>query len=335
MARGRPTIYTIAERAGVSISTVSLAINHPQRVAPNTRRRIAEVAAELGYRPDTPSGERRGGRRGGVGVAGPFTSVASYARRLNGILTELRGTGIDVTVYDLPSAERVDAPLLDTLPIRPGVDGIIVLGIPLSAEGAARLSAWGPPVVLIDVANSEVGGVRVDDLAGGELVGSHLAALGHRRVAFVHPPQRSFSYVSAGMLRHDGLVRALGRADGPTAVVPVEVTDPDPAAIAEQVLAVPGVTAAFAHTDLIAGRLRAGLIARGIGVPDQFSVVGYDDGELAETLGLTTVRQPLEETGRAGARMLLDLMDQGACESESIILDPELVERATTAPAPA
>lgn len=330
----RATIYTIAERAGVSISTVSLAINHPQRVSEATRKKIVEVARSLGYRPDGAWRARTGARPVGIAVAAPFTSYLSYSRRLSGILARLRDTGIDVMVYDLESASAAEAPLLDALPIRAGVDGIIVMGVPLSREGGAKLADWGPPLVLLDASEPRTPSVLIDDREGGRLVGAHLLELGHKRVAFVHDPQRSLDYVSAGMERAGGLLGVYEKAGLNDAVIAIEApTATDASADASLAAAViaSGATAVFASHDELASRTRAALVAQGARVPEDVSLVGYDDGPLAQGLGLTTVRQPFEESGKAAAELLLGLMTGAGGEVTKVSLGVELVVRASTA----
>ena len=326
----RATIYTIAERAGVSISTVSLAINHPHRVSESTRKRIVEVATSLGYRPDGAWRARTGARPVGIAVAAPFSSYASYSRRLTGVLDRLRTTGIDVMVYDLESAASAEAPLLDSLPIRAGIDGIIVMGVPLSRDGGARLADWGPPVVLLDARDQQSPTVLIDDERGGELVGAHLAELGHRRVAFVHEPQRSFDYVSAGMLRLRGIRSAFAALGFDDAVVEVET----PAASGDLALGravqETGVTAVFANHDDLASRIRLELGDLGLSVPDDLSLVGFDDGPLAQATRLTTVRQPFEESGRAAVELLLGLMSGSGSSVTSVGLGVELIVRDST-----
>lgn len=328
----RATIYTIAEQAGVSISTVSLAINHPHRVSDETRRRIVGIARSLGYRPEGAYRARTGARPVAVAVAAPFTSYASYARRLTGILDRLRDTGIDVMVYDLPSAAAATAPLLDALPIRAGIDGIIVMGVPLSREGGTRLADWGPPLVTLDARDQLNPAVLIDDRHGGRLVGEHLAALGHERVVFVHEPQLSFDYVSAGMLRLDGFRAALEGAGVTRDVEAIEVAaGVDGPALAD-LISGSGATAVFATHDELAGRVRRAALGAGMSVPGDLSVVGFDDGPLAEAVGLTTVRQPFEESGRAAAELLLGLMTGAPSRVTSVGLGVELVVRESSGP---
>ncbi len=202
---GRVTIYDVAERAGVSISTVSLAVSAPHRVRPETRERIVAAATALGYR--MAQGRRVGAAR--IAVAAPFTTYPSYLRRLSGMLRRARDAAVDIIPYDLDSAAAADEPLLDVLPTRTDATGLVVMGVPLG--GAARRARQGGahPGRLRRrgadaVGRGRSGRPRRRSRRCGAQIGRHLAELGHRRVLFVHEPQRSPAYVSAGMLRIDG-----------------------------------------------------------------------------------------------------------------------------------
>ena len=350
----RASIYAVAERAGVSISTVSLAINHPERVSTATRARIIEAARELGYRPLSQDGQTRGGHVAGVLVAAPFSAHPSFARRLNGIVGHLQGTGADVMVHDLPAAEAADEPLLSALPVRANVDGVIVMGVPLAEGISEKLRSWGPPLVAVDTQFGANPTVLIDDHAGAKALAEHFVGLGHRRIAYVHPHQQSLNYVSAGMDRMTGLASAL---DVPPITVEhvrellatqesprrfgdltlLEVDRDDPAsfdAAAAFFRENPDVTAAFAHHDELAAMLLSALGAHGVRVPEDVSLAGYDDGTLAQALGLTTVSQPFEESGRVAAELLQGMLGALRSVTQRIMLQPELVIRSTTGQSP-
>ena len=319
---GRVTIYDVAERAGVSISTVSLAVSAPHRVRPDTRERIVAAATALGYR--MTAGRRVGAAR--IAVAAPFTTYPSYLRRLSGMLRRARDAAVDIIPYDLDSAAASDEPLLDVLPTRTDVSGLVVMGVPLGGAARRASRAARIPVVYVDVVPSraDVGGpvVLVDDRDGGAQIGRHLAGLGHRRVLFVHEPQRSPSYVSAGMLRIEGLSPHLGVASLPLA---------EPGAVDERVLRAASdadATAIVANHDQFAAAVLTALRARPDTAP--LSVVGYDDGELASGLGLTTVRQPFEESGRTALELVLGLVSGASSSRETTRLAPSLIVRSST-----
>lgn len=347
---GETTIYDVAQRAGVSISTVSLVLNQPHRVRPATRSRVVEAAGELGYRPSS-FGERARSRQNRIMVIAPFGAHPSYRARLVGVLDAAAAAGVEVVVHNAESAITLAAPLLDALPIRGDVGGVIVMGLPLSESGAALLSDWGPPIVLLDSIGDAFSSVTNDDEVSGYQVGRHLIERGHRRIAFLHERQRSHVFLSAGHLRLAGLNRALAASAGAAAgasadasadagndagntAVHIEVesgTVADGRAAAARVLAAePEITAVFANHDRLAAGLLAGLRAAGRRVPEDLAVVGFDDGDLAEALELTTVRQRLAESGNSAAELLLARMDNPSAAVTRTRITAELIVRATS-----
>lgn len=326
----KATIYAVAKRAGVSISTVSLAINHPQRVNEATRRSVIAAATELGYRGGAAaSGAQR------IAVAAPFSSYASYYRRLSGIMERAAMDSVEIVVHDLPSAAGSDSPVLDALPMRAGIDGIVVMGVPLSPAALESKALPGPPVVLVDVpdgAQRRLGlpSVLIDDERGGELIARHLAELGHERVVFLHEPQRSEEYVSAGMLRARGLGHLLSVSEAVADVASTDLVEAVGAALERAFQVDPEATAVVANHDELAAAAHRAFRVTGAHLPVGRSLVGYDDGPLASALDLTTVRQPFEESGYAALDLLLGRLSGEHARVSSVQLAPDLVLRGTT-----
>ncbi|MFS0894232.1 LacI family DNA-binding transcriptional regulator [Microbacterium sp. 179-I 3D3 NHS] len=326
--QSKVTIYSVAERAGVSISTVSLAVNAPHRVSESTRARVTAAAGALGYRLGAPAGRDTAGTR--ITVAAPFSTYSTYFRRFAGMLSRARDTAVELTAHDLDSAASASAPLLDALPARRGVDGLIVMGVPLgtAATRASRESAL--PLVLIDVRRARPVGheapvVLVDDKEGGRLVGEHLRERGHRRVVYLGEPQLSQDYISAGMLRMEGLSEFVefDRVTCPLGA--------DPTRALKAALSAPDApTAIVANHDELASRAWRSVTSLGLSVPDDVAIVGFDDGPLADGLGLTTVRQPFEESGRAALELVLGLTAGTSAPVRRIDLVPSLVVRGST-----
>ncbi|GAA3670942.1 LacI family DNA-binding transcriptional regulator [Microbacterium marinilacus] len=324
----RVTIYDVAERAGVSISTVSLAVNSPHRVRESTRAQVLAAAGALGYRTEQAPPQRRAGTR--IAVAAPFSSYPTYLRRLTGMLTRTRNTAIEIVAHDLESAARSVAPLLDALPARRGMDGLIVMGVPLSGAALRASRESRLPVVLIDVRgadrpSSAPSAVLVDDLAGGRAIGRHLCERGHRRAIFLHEPQMSGDYLSAAMVRVAGIQEFVDVVD---TVCPPSAAPGDVASAALR--AHPSATAVVAHHDGLAARVWQHFRASGRSREEGVALVGYDDGTVAETIGLTTVRQPFEESGAAALRLMIDEIAVGGGTPQTVTLEPELIIRAST-----
>jgi LacI family transcriptional regulator len=328
------TIYDVAKQAGVSISTVSLAINHPERVRPATRERIHAAADALGFVPWEQAVARAKRGVGRVAVVAPFSHYPSYLQRLVGVLAEVGATGTQVLVYDHEDMAALESPLLSSLPIRGHVDGLIVMGIPL-AESVARRLADRLPTVLVDAEHPDFPCVTVDYWAAGAEVGHHLAGLGHERVATVMGSAVTIMEDSPGWQRLEGFRSAFAERAASAVVVDRPKGGGDeawdllfPAGLDDPARP----TAVFAEWDLLALRVLATARRRGVSVPEDLSVVGFDDGPVAQALGLTTVTQPMEQTGVVGMRLLGDLMQGRAVASVRLPL--ELAPRSTTGPAP-
>jgi DNA-binding LacI/PurR family transcriptional regulator len=332
--RGRVTIYDVAAKAGVSISTVSLALNSPDRVSERTRERVLGAADALGFVPKSEAVTRARRALGRIGVVAPFTSYPSFGRRLNGVLAAVRDQSIEVAVFDEESAATSHSPLLASLPLTHRLDGLIVMALPIEQSTVDRLISSELPTVLVDASDSRFDSIHTDDRAGGRIAAEHLVERGHGRFAFLGEMQRSHLYVSPSEQRLEGFREGL-RAHGfscPDAAVRHTTHGGRPAheqarqliASSDQPLAV------FAHDDTLAAAvLRA---ARDLGrqVPDDVAVVGYDDGELAEALDLTTVRQPLEESGRAAANLVIDRLGSPNRSTRDVYLRVSLVVRGST-----
>jgi DNA-binding LacI/PurR family transcriptional regulator len=320
------TIRDVAVEAGVSISTVSLALNSPERVGDVTRRRILAAVDALGFVPKAEAVARARRGVGRIGVLAPYSSYPSVARRLTGVLRAVGSRPVEVVVFDQPSAARSTSPLLGSLPVTGRLDGLIVVSLPLDDATAERLLRLA--TVLVDVRHPGFDSVHTDDSAGGRLVASHLLARGHRRFAFLGEAQESDLYVSPSQRRLAGFRAALGSY--PLEVRPARHGVVSAVAAARELLAgADRPTAVFAANDTLAAGVMRAAHSLGLAVPEDLAVVGFDDGELAEALDLTTVRQPLEESGRAAAELLLQRLD-GPGAPRSIALGLELIARGSS-----
>jgi DNA-binding LacI/PurR family transcriptional regulator len=325
------TIYDVAAHAGVSISTVSQTLNRPGRVNAKTRERVLQAIEELEYMPKAAavSHARRGVGR--IGVLAPFTSYDSFRRRLMGVLSESDGSNRDVVVYDHESAAASVSPLLRTLPVSGRLDGLLIMGLPLDDALADHLLARRLPTVLVDSSRPEFSTVNVDDDEGGAVLARHLLARGHTSFAFVQEPQESNAFLSQGQRRNRGFAQALTESGIDPDAVHTVLTNNDISAsrrALHEVLALrPRPTAIFAHHDVLAAGLVVECRRQGVRVPDDLAVVGFDDGSVAEAAALTTVRQPFEESGRIGARLLSDLISGAPIGVQRIVLGLELVVR--------
>jgi len=219
---------------------------------------------------------------------------------------------------------------------------VIVFSLAPTAEEETDFLAAGMPLVLVDASSSRLPCVVVDDLAGGEMSARHLIELGHRRIGFVgdeYPNRFGFGFHN---LREQGYVRALehaGLESGPHLIATGLFGREEARQSALRLLRLPDPpTAIVAGSDTQAMGVLAAARELGLDVPRQLSVVGYDDIEIAGYLGLTTINQSLYESGREGARLLLDSLEAvGGSPPVPVrrLLPLRLSLRHTTAPPPA
>jgi DNA-binding LacI/PurR family transcriptional regulator len=239
-------------------------------------------------------------------------------------------------VFDLESQDR-QRRAFELFDRGDRADGLLVVSTLPPESEVQRIQAAGIPCVLIDAVHSCFPSIAVDDVAGGEIATRHLLELGHRRVALIGDPPPEFRF-DWSRDRTRGYQLALAAAG-------IEVRDeyvregtrlPQVArAIAAELLSLPErPTAVFAASDTQAIGVLEAARALGIDVPGDLSVIGFDDIEVAAYVGLTTVRQPLVESGRRGAKVLLDVLARRAVEPLRELLPLDLVVRSTTGPAP-
>lgn len=326
----RTTIYQVAERAGVSISTVSNVLNRPDRVSAATRQRVLAAADELGFVPKSEAVSRARPGVGRIGVMAPFTAYSSYLRRLAGVLEVAAEVDIDVVVFTHESAAMAMSPVLASMPVQGRLDGLIVMGLEIERGIAQRLRERGLPTVAVDAESELFSRVATDDEEGGRLAARHLVGKGHARIGYLLERQVS-DYQSQAIKRLAG-VRKVVEAD-PGGDVLVEVSDNSADAartVAGTLLDRPDrPTAIMAHHDGLAVGVLSAARERGLRVPQDVAVMGFDDGDAAMAADLTTVRQPFEESGSAALRILLGHID-GAELRSTTYLDLRLVARSTT-----
>jgi LacI family transcriptional regulator len=335
-ARGQARIADVAARAGVGVATVSRVLNGHASVRPSTRERVAEAIEALNYRPSSLARGLSLQRTMVVAALLPWFTNPSAVQRVRGIVEGLSGSQYDLMVFDIESEDR-QRRAFELFDRGDRADGLLVVSTLPPEPEIERIRAAGIPCVLIDAVHSCFPSIAVDDVAGGEIATGHLVNLGHRRIALIGDPPPEFRF-DWSRDRTRGYERALAAAgiEVRTDYVREGTRLPHVArAVATELLSRrERPTAIFAASDTQAlGTLDA---ARGLGirVPEELSVVGFDDIEVAAFVGLTTVRQPLLQSGRRGAGLLLEALAGRAVEPLRELLPLELVVRSTTGPAP-
>jgi DNA-binding LacI/PurR family transcriptional regulator len=321
------TIASVAALAGVGVGTVSRVLNDSEAVSGSTRMRVLEAIAALDYEPSASARALSTGRTATIGIVAPFLTEPSVVERLRGATRRLVAAGYQVTLFDVQRPEQGES-ALRSLTVKGRVDGLLVVSLQPSAAHLARLAVAGIPVVLVDRRAAGAPGVFIDDEAGGRLATEHLIGLGHRRIAFVGDLEGGpFGFTSSEARRrgYEAALRDAGIGPRPQLVRRGPHRRDAARAATRELLALPEPpTAVFAASDHQALGVVEGAESRSVTVPERLSVVGFDDIELARYCGLTTVAQPLEESGARGADMLLSALDGRAPRSRELRLDLQI-----------
>lgn len=342
---GRVTAKTVAATVGVSVATVSNAYNRPDQLSPALRTRILSVARELGYPgPDAAGRTLRSGRAGAVGVL--LTERLSYAFSdpyavgfLTGLSEVVEEAGVSIVLMPL----ALDGAEADLTAVRSAaIDALAMLCVADDHPAIELARARGIRIVGTAVSHHPASSwVAIDDEAAGELVGRHLAALGHQRIAVIADTNRPAGGPAARLrveevscLDCSARLRGLLRVVDSEALVVVSAGHNAPSSglrAGEFLVSDPApVTAVVGLSDVLALGALDALSGAGLSAPADLSVCGFDDIARAGEVGLTTVRQPIVAKGREVGRLLID----PAADPQQVLLPIELVTRATTGPVP-
>jgi DNA-binding LacI/PurR family transcriptional regulator len=311
----RPTIADVAALAGVGTGTVSRVLNGGLHVSEATRKNVLEVIERLGYRPSHLAAALSRGTPRTVAIVVPHLTRPSTVARLAGALAVLDQQGYDTIVCNADTPEQRDHHLA-ALTARHRADGVMVVSVYLAKRHLAAFRRGPIPLVTVDTVAAGVPQTGIDDVAGGRLATAHLLGLGHRRIGFVgdivaRRAEDELGHASSRRRMH-GCRQALidSGADLDPGLVRLGAHGPGVAAeLADELLARPDPpTAIFAASDAQAMGVLSAAERRGVDVPRELSVIGFDDIEAATLLHLSTVHQPLERSGAEGARRLCALL---------------------------
>jgi DNA-binding LacI/PurR family transcriptional regulator len=312
-------------------------LNNSPLVSEATRQRVLDVIAELNYSPSPVARRLSLGKTLTVAAIVPFFTRPSAIERLRGVESVLAESVYDLIVFNVETIERRDACFRD-VPRRERVDGVLIISLAPHDQDVDRFTKSGVPVVLIDANHPDLSRAVTDDVAGGYLATQHLINLGHRRIGYVSDPLESPFNFTSSRDRYKGYRRALDVADilfqpeyhrqGKHGRYEARHLTTELLSLSEP------PTAIFAASDTQAmGALEAAQDA-GLAIPQDLSVIGYDDIEVAEYLGLTTMRQQLFESGKRGVELLLESLDAPTPNLVCDVLPVELIVRYTTASPP-
>lgn len=330
------TISDVAALAKVSTATVSRALAAPDKVSKAARERVMSAVVETGYTPNRAARSLRIQRTMTVLVVVPWRITPFFSDLLFYLDRALASRGYSMLIGDLNDRAEQE-PRLVSLVAAGQVDGAILLNGEILSDGGRRVDAMGVPIVGLCVPVGEgIPAVLADDRAAGAEVAHHLLSLGHRHFGYVSGPPGNFNEEE----RFAGYAEALAAAAiAPGTIVrfPGNFHLASGAAAADLFLAMEDrPTAVFCASDMMAIGFMMRLQSRGLAVPADVSVVGFDGIELAAYCAppLTTMEQPGKAMARAAAEQVVALLGEGSSEVHSVHLPVRLRARGSTAAPP-
>ncbi len=330
------TMKDVAERSGVSVTTVSHVVNGTRYVSEEVRLRVERVMEEIGYRPNVLARGLRRGEATLLGLVVPDATNPYFAEIARAVADACSERGYAVIVCNSDGRRDREKEAVEVLAAN-RVGGIFLVNVGVTERDAALFEGLDIPMVMLDreIPGIAVDSIQIDNAHGGRQATEHLLALGHRRIACIAGP----SQVSPSADRVTGYrqaLEALGVAFDPGLVERGDFTPSSGYDCARSLMArEKRPTAIFACNDLMAFGAITALAESGLSVPDDVSVVGFDDIALAAYFNpsLTTVAQPRLEMGRAAAKILLERMRDGTLpRRRPVLMNTTLVVRRSSAP---
>ena len=331
------TIHDVAMRAGVSATTVSHVVNGTRPVSSPLSERVRDAMRELGYQPNALARSLRRKQSHTIGLIVPDNSNPFFAEMAHSVEYAAYGNGHAVVLCNSDDDPAREALYLDLL-LKRQVDGIVLVAAATSNEAMNALIQRGLPLVVVDRELPDVTHdcVLTDHYAGGYAATEHLAQLGHTRIACIAGPSEVGS--SAGRVAgYRAALRAAGLNVDASCVVRGDFRDHSGYLAAQKLLKrAIAPTAIFACNDLMAIGAMAAVRDAGLNVPEDVSIVGFDDIHIAGYLNppLTTIAQPMAELGRVAAELLLQRLQDRTLPPRRVLLHNRLVVRRPTALAP-
>lgn len=331
----KPTIYDVAQAAGVSIATVSKVINGTGRISDKTRKHVTDVMQQLKYQPSMVASALTGKRTFTVGLTLPDLANPFFAEVARAVEDRGHEYGFNVIICSTDNDPEREIKYF-TLLTQKRVDGVIVATRTEKDLFLKKLLQQHIPIAIIagEMPALAVDTVMVDDYLGGHQAGSHLIGLGHRCIAVLAEDTGTSSNRERIRGCHQAIRSAGIQPDDAMVTVGGFTVDEGKAAAGRLLDMEEPPTAIFACNDLLAiGAIQAAR-ERGMQLPQQLSVVGFDNTILATIIDppLTTIGQPIQEIGRQAMDLLVQEIKGEKTARQRIVLMPELVVRGSTAP---
>ena len=331
------SIEDVAAAAGVSTATVSRAVRGLPRVSPATREKILRVAGELGYVASSSASGLATGRTKTVGVLAPYVDRWFFFKSIEGVDRELHQRGYNLSLFNLGGQRGARERLFSKTMVYKQIDALLVLCMSLTHEEIEDLQRIDIPLIVVGGPVVDCPSIGIDDYAAAVDATTHLIELGHRDVALLHGQDDSDLNFTVPRLRVEGFTATMAKVGStlrPAWDIYGNFTVRSGQEGFETLWSRPGPkpTAIFCASDEMAMGAMLQARRRGVRVPEDLSIIGIDNHEFAEALGLTTVAQDPVEQGQQGTRMLLDELAGASGAVRSMLAPHRLVVRESTAP---
>jgi DNA-binding LacI/PurR family transcriptional regulator len=334
----KSSIYEVAALAGVSIATVSRTMNQPHRVSETTRSRVMEAVHKLDYTPDFEAAARARHHSDRIAVLAPLNTYPGFIQRLRGISLVLEESQAELIIFQV-DPKKLSNPqnmkFIDSLACSGRYDGLIIISISISGQDVTRISETHFPTVLIETQDFRFPSFGVNNQEGAAKAVSHLIERGFKNIGFVgFNPIQSYS-INASKIREQGYIDTLlqnGRTVNPEHLIFCEYSIDDTYQAAMQMLKKPNrPDALFCASDMNALGVLKAARELNLEIPKDLAIVGFDDIEIADYLELTTIKQPLEGSGRQAAMLINKLIKEPtSTKATQIDLPLELIERSSS-----
>lgn len=330
------TIYDIAREAKVGIGTVSRVLNGNPHVSDETRRKVLEVARRLNYQPHTYAQRLAKQKAYAISAVIPFFISYFFIEVLRGVQDKISDYGFDLVLYGVNDPSTQVEHYIQKSTHRGKVDGVLFFSMKFPEAYTSYFKQRGIPIVLVDTFHPKFDSITVDNFQGAYIATKHLIEHGYEKIGMIVARLESMP----AKQRFDGFRKALSdygkifyeeyfvesrdtRLDGFTRDAGYQACKE----LLSRNREIP--SAIFVSSDIQAIGVIEALSERGIKVPDDVAVIGFDDIELAKDFGLTTVRQPMYEIGKVAVEKLFERMNSRKTKPEHIKFTPELVIRKT------
>jgi DNA-binding LacI/PurR family transcriptional regulator len=345
MSLRTPTIKDVAKLAGVGVGTVSRVLNGSTQVTEDTRQKVLSAIETLNFRPNRHAQSLPTQQRTyAVGILAPYITAYSFVERLQGAQRALREIApqFELLLYNVETPEQYREQLARILRARL-VDGVLNVSLPFSQDDEAALQNRDIAFVYIggDSQDSVKHSLGIDNQRGAFIATKHLLEMEHRHIAYIGDAYPDGFGFRTGKNRHIGYLQALSAYGITPSPIYIQLGPHGRDIAKAQAIELASLrqppTAIFAMSDLQALGVISGIREAGLRVPEDISVIGFDDIEISHYAGLTTVAQHLDTSGYLGIRYLLSLIEtRNSSESKQpempILPDLQLKVRQTTLP---